>query len=85
MSHTNVLDGILDPLASLLTPEVARRLVAFRADESTQARLDELADKCTAGELSSEEREQYDTYLAAIDFLTILQTKARTVLDQAEA
>lgn len=85
MSRVNVLDRFLDPFDALLTPEVAQRLVDFRVDASTQARIDALADKCTEGQLTPAEGEEYDTYIAAIDFITVLQAKARTVLDQALA
>ena len=50
------------------------------ADEKTQLRLDELSDKCNEGLLSSEEREEYNIYIQAIDFIGILQSKARKIL-----
>jgi len=81
MIRVNVLDRFLDPFGSFLTPEVARRLVDFRVDEQTQARIDELADKCNEGQLTLAECEEYDTYISVIDFITILQAKARTVLE----
>ena len=81
MIRTNVLDRFLDPFGAFLTPEVARRLVDFRVDEQTQARIDELADKCNEGQLTLAEREEYNTYVAVIDFITVLQAKARTVLE----
>jgi len=31
--------------------------------------------------LTPAEREEYDTYISVIDFITVLQAKARTVLD----
>lgn len=85
MTGANVLDRFLDPFGAFLTPEVARRLVNFRVDEQTQARIDELADKCNEGQLTSAEREEYDTYISVIDFITVLQAKARTVLEQSMA
>ena len=81
MIRANVLDRFLDPFGALLTPEVAQKLVNFRVDEQTQARIDELADKCNEGQLTLTEREEYDTYIAVIDFITVLQAKARTVLE----
>ena len=69
----------------MLSPEVAQRVVAFQVDASTQARIDALADKCTEGLLTAAEGEEYDTYLMAIDFITVLQAKARTVLDHRVA
>ncbi len=80
MSRTKVLDRLLDPIGSYLTPEVAKRLVKFRADAKTQRRLDELAEKEHEGELTDAEREEYDTYISAIDFITVLQVKARSLL-----
>ncbi len=85
MNRINVLDNFLDPLGAMFTPEVAQRVVAFRVDASTQARIDTLADKCTEGQLTVAEGEEYDTYLMAIDFITVLQAKARTVLDHRVA
>ncbi len=85
MNRINVLDHFLDPFGALFTPEVAQRVAAFRVDDATQARIDALADKCTAGQLTGAEGEEYDTYLMAIDFITVLQAKARTVLDHRVA
>ena len=81
MIKVNILDRFLDPFRAFLTPEVARSLVDFRVDEQTQARIDELADKCNEGQLTPAEHEEYDTYISVIDFITVLQAKARTVLD----
>ena len=80
MSNTTVLDRFLDPVASFLTPEVAQRLVEFRADAATQSRLDELAEKSSAGLLTPEERAEYKSFMLAIDFGSILQPKARRAL-----
>lgn len=85
MSKSSVLDSFLEPVASFLTPEVAERLVAFRADDETQARLDDLAEKSNEGRLSEQERRDYETYVAAIDFITVLQSKARRLLKRREA
>jgi hypothetical protein len=80
MTRTNILDRFLDPVGSYLTPEVARRLVRFRADARTQKRLDELAEKNQERKLTETEREEYDTLISAIDFVTVLQAKARSIL-----
>lgn len=85
MSKTSALSRFLDPVTSLLTPEVARRIVDFRAEAQTQARLDELAEKSNEGLLSPEERTEYEGYVRAIDLITILQLKARNLLDKETA
>lgn len=80
--QTAILDRVLDPITNCLTPDVAAKLVALRADPKTQARVDKLADKANEGTLSSEERAEYDRYRDAFHFVTILQAKARKLLTE---
>lgn len=80
-SEAQVLDRILDPLGACLNGEVARRLIALRADAETQARVDELADRANEGLLSETERVEYDACRSAFHFITVLQAKARRFLD----
>lgn len=65
-----------------LTRDVAQHLAELPIDTATQARLDELAEKSTEGELSEVERAEYETYVHALDFLAVLQAQARQVLDR---
>jgi hypothetical protein len=78
-----VLDRVIDPLSRILTPEVAQRLVRFRFDQKAQARIDKLARKCNEGQLSEGERSEYEAYVYAIDFIAILQAKARAFLKRS--
>jgi hypothetical protein len=80
----DLLDRLLDPVGRCLTAEVARNIVDLRADPVAQARIDELADKSTEGQLSGEERAEYEAYVRAIDFIAILQAKARAMLTRGE-
>jgi hypothetical protein len=75
-----VLDRLLEPVSRCLTPEVARRLVGLRAEPEIQERLDLLADKATEDALTPEERAEYETYVRALDFIAVLQAKARALL-----
>jgi hypothetical protein len=75
-----MLDRLLEPVTRCLTPEAARQLVALQADPQFQQRLDTLADKCTEGQLSPDEREEYETYVRAIHLIALLQAKARKLL-----
>jgi hypothetical protein len=52
-----VLDRLLDPLARILTPEVAQNLVKLRFDRKSQAHIDRLAPKCNKGTLTEAETE----------------------------
>jgi hypothetical protein len=81
-SASTVLDRVLDPFTDCLTPQVAKRIVDLRAEPEAQARLDELADKANEGQLSPEEQAEYDKYREAFHFITILQTKARSLLQR---
>lgn len=86
MSHASrftVLDEVFDPLARCLTPEVARRIVALRASEDVQRRMNELADKSSAGTLSPQERAEYEAWVRAVNLLGVLQAKARKVVTPA--
>ena len=71
---------MLEPVADILTPEVARGIVDMRADPQLQARLDELASKANDGQLTEAEQQEYEDYVDAIDFIGIFQAKARAVL-----
>lgn len=79
------LDRILDPVGRALTPEVARSLVRLRVDAKTQSQIDKLARKCNKGKLTDAERLEYETYVSAIDFVAILQAKARAILRSPDA
>lgn len=75
-----LLDRLIEPFAECLTPEAARKIVELRADPLLQHRIDELAEKANRGSLDDTERAEYDRYLAAFHFVTILQARARRLL-----
>jgi hypothetical protein len=76
----HILERILEPLGRCLTPEAARQVLQLRADADAQARIDELADRNTAGMLSASERAEYEAYVAASSVIAILQIKAQRIL-----
>lgn len=75
-----VLDQLLDPVTRCLTPEAARSLLDLRAPAAAQSRIEELADKSSAGTLTPEEISEYDSYLSAGNVIAVLQAKARAML-----
>jgi hypothetical protein len=77
----NALDGLLDPLSRCLDTESARRVADFRIDPSVQARIDVLAERANNGVLSGEERPEYEAFINAADFISILKLKARRQLE----
>lgn len=80
-NEATVLDGLLDPLSRCLDAESAQRVAAFRVDPAVQARIDGLAERANEGVLSEEERAEYDAFVNAADFISILKLKARRQLD----
>ena len=80
MATSTLLDRMIDPIARVFTPESARELLEVRADEETQRRIDELADKCNEGTLTIDERDEYQRFVSWFNVMTLLQAKARTYL-----
>ena len=81
---TATLDRLVEPVVRTFTPEVARALINLRADRQLQARMDELAEKCNEGKLTSDEREEYETSIRFANYLVLLQAKARKLLKARE-
>lgn len=75
-----VMQELIDPVSQCFTPEVAKRIVSLRASPAVQQRVDELADKCKEGTLTHDEKEQYADYVRTINFIGVLQAKARQML-----
>jgi len=78
--YPSVLSRLLEPVGRCLTPEVAQHLAALQVDPAVQARLEELADKCSEGQLSTDEHTEYETYVQALEFVAVLQAQARSLL-----
>ncbi|MBO0699513.1 MAG: hypothetical protein J2P46_14045 [Zavarzinella sp.] len=77
-----LLDRILEPVSSSLNEEAARRILTLKADRKTRALVNKLADKCNEGELTPEERREYETYLMANHLVAILKARARILLSR---
>jgi hypothetical protein len=81
-TDTVVWERLLTPLVQSLTPPLAERLVGLRADEQTQAKVDELARLANEGLLTPAQRQQYESFVRAGTLLAVLQAKARKVLEE---
>ena len=81
-SAHSVVDELLDPVGQCLTVEVAGRLAGLRAPPQVQEKLDALAEKSAEGTLTAEERLQYEASLRAINFISLLQLKARALISR---
>jgi hypothetical protein len=76
----SILDQLLGPVGHAMTSDFARELVELRASPEVQSRIDDLAERCNEGRLSTDERAEYESYVQAIHLIGILQRKARKVL-----
>ena len=80
--ETATLERMVEPVSRCLTPEVARQIVALRAEPELEQRVEELACKADNGQLTEAERDEYETYVRASKFISILQSKARALLSR---
>jgi hypothetical protein len=78
--NTDLLDEIVDPIARKLNPDAASALLGIRASKAAARRMAFLARKCNEGELTPEERTEYETNVIASEFLALLQARARALL-----
>jgi hypothetical protein len=76
MLHDNV-KVMGEPLSRCLDEESAKRVVEFRIDPAVQARLGVLAEKANDGTLGRDERTEYEGFINAADFLSILKLKVQ--------
>ena len=82
MGTTTYLDRFLDPVVDAFTPELAERLLAVRADDALQARVEVLRRKANLGTLTPAEDAEYKDFVEAVDVISILQAKARRFLSR---
>ena len=77
---SNVLDELLDPVSRCLTREVARSIAELRAPPHVQQKMDDLAEKSTEGTLTPTEMAEYEIRVRTLNFIGVLQAKARAVI-----
>jgi len=75
--NTNAFDRATEPVLGILSTDQVHQIADYHADESLQARLEELAQKANEGELTEDERSEYEGYAQANKFVAVLQAQAR--------
>lgn len=78
-------ERVLAAVGQCLDRQSAEALLRLRADSEMQGRIEELADKCSGGRLSLEERDEYEALIRVGNFVAILQAKARRLLAEGNA
>jgi hypothetical protein len=84
-SAQTALERVLAAVGQCLDRQSAESLLRLRADTEMQQRIEELADKCTEGRLTPEERDEYEAMIRVGNFVAILQAKARRLLTEGHA
>jgi hypothetical protein len=80
--RSSAIERVVHQLGQCLTPDTARRIAGLRADRQLQKRIDALADKNAEGLITPDEKQEFDGYVSAATFLSILQAEARRVLGE---
>ena len=80
--NTSYFDRLLEPVAECFTQEMAQRLASLPIDPIVQTRIATLAAKANEGQLSADERAEYEDYIDAVDMIAVLQSRARRALDK---
>jgi hypothetical protein len=75
-----VLKRFVRPEEPDLSPEMAKHIVNFKLSDEEQAHLVELAQKSNDGELSADQRTEYESLVLLGEFLTLMKCKARVFL-----
>lgn len=73
----DAFERCLDPIFALLTNEQQASLVALRGDAELRQRMSELFAKSNEGELTNDERQEYEGYVRANLYLATVQSRAR--------
>jgi hypothetical protein len=84
-SAQTALERVLAAVGQCLDRQSAESLLRLRGDTEMQGRIEELADKCTEGRLTPEERDEYEAMIRVGNFVAILQAKARRLLAEGHA
>ena len=77
MNAFSVLDSLFDPAHPSFTEEGVQTLLALKSSEDGQVRMLELAEKANQGAPSPDEHREYETWVRAGTFISLLQARAK--------
>jgi len=75
----------VSPLLQLLLPGKEDLIMSVMPDRSLRDRIDQLAGKSTEGELTDEERAEYEGYVRANKFIALMMREAKRFKAQSAA
>ena len=76
-SENLAFDRGVRQVMEIVLPEKADAIIRFRPDPQLEARIEELAQKSTEGQLTDDERAEYAGYVRANKFVAILKRQAQ--------
>jgi hypothetical protein len=79
-SEAAIFSRVLEPEKPMLSHDAARSILALDFTTADRERMNTLAAKARAGELTDDENEELDNYVRVGDLLAIMQSKARRSL-----
>lgn len=81
----DTVENILGAVGDCLDATSAQALLRLRAPADLQARIEVLAGRGNEGQLSDDEREEYESLVRVGNFVAILQARARRQLEGSRA
>jgi len=82
MTSATALHQLFDSVGNCLSLEAASKLREMRLTDELQDQLDTWATQNSAGELNADDRQQYEAILRALNFVAVLQAKARLISEE---
>lgn len=76
----NAIHTLFDSVGECLTLDTANRLNKFSISDALQKQIDDWADRNLLDELNEIEKQQYEATLRALNFVAVLQSRARRVI-----
>ena len=76
----SILRRLVESQPESLSPAAAEAVLHLQFADSDHARMSDLASKSNRGILTPSEADEYDAYIAAADWLSLWQSKARLAL-----
>lgn len=82
-TETTILQRVLVPTNATWNRSMAEAVLTFRLPEGERARMEALADKAQAGNLTPDERQEAEAYDKIGVLIELMQSKARLALKTA--
>jgi hypothetical protein len=82
-NEAEILSRVIAPGKPTLPPDTAKIILTFDFGEEDRERMNRLAEKARQGALTVEEQAEIDCYERVGHFLSLLRSKARISLKQA--